>query len=288
MDEYLSEKEQVERLRQWWRDNGWYLIGGVVLGALALFGANQFRSHQNRQSEQAGALFDSLKIVAESDDLAEANRLLEQLRKEYPSTAYASQAGLLVAEMSLIAAPERATEELRRVMENTDERELGLIARMRLARALAYREQFDEALAVLEVGEPGRFAGSINEIKGDIYAVTGQPDAARTAYLAALTASGAEVLDRNFLQMKLNDLPSATAANEAAPAPASLPPVEDVAPATPAEPVAAGEPPVAESAVSDESVGAGEPAAAPESAEPAGAEPTESVAENPAPGEEGA
>ena len=32
MDELLSEKEQVEKLRQWWKENGPFVIGGLVLG----------------------------------------------------------------------------------------------------------------------------------------------------------------------------------------------------------------------------------------------------------------
>ena len=35
MDEFLSEKEQIDQIRGWWRENGWYLIGGVALVLLA-------------------------------------------------------------------------------------------------------------------------------------------------------------------------------------------------------------------------------------------------------------
>ena len=74
---------------------------------------------------------------------------------------------------------------------------------LRLARVLAYRDQHQEALALLERAEPGQFAGRIAEIRGDIHVALGETDAARTAYLEAMVASGAELLDRRFLQMKL-------------------------------------------------------------------------------------
>ena len=56
MDEYLSDKEQVERLRQWWRENGWFLIGGVALGLLALYGYNQYFAYQDRQVRSRGGV----------------------------------------------------------------------------------------------------------------------------------------------------------------------------------------------------------------------------------------
>jgi predicted negative regulator of RcsB-dependent stress response len=225
VDEYLSDKEQVERLRTWWRDNGWFVIGGVALGFLALFGWRQYGEYRNSQAEAAAAVYQSLKLATEAKNEVEAATLLAQLRSEYPSSAYTPQAGLLVASSLLVAAPERSAEELRKVMdESSDDPELAMIARLRLARVLAYQEKYDEALQLLSVQAPGQFAGRVNEVKGDIQTALGRVDEARAAYLAAMVADGSELLDRNFVQMKLNDLPSTADA-----APAASPPAEPTA-----------------------------------------------------------
>lgn len=243
MDDYLSDKEQVERLRQWWRENGWFLIGGAALGLLGLYGYNQYFAYQDRQAEAAAATYAEIKQETDAGDTAGAAAIFSQMRSEYPDHVYTHQAAMLLASAEIVTAPDSAIEKLRYTMEQSDDAELAMVARLRLARLLAYREQYPEALALLQVPEPGLFAGRIAEIRGDIHAARGETEAARSAYLEAMVASGAELLDRSFLQMKLSDLTSATSSAPAAPVSA--------APATPvAEPVDA--PPEAAPADADQ------------------------------------
>jgi predicted negative regulator of RcsB-dependent stress response len=235
VDDYLSEKEQVERLRQWWRDNGWFLVGGAALGGLALLGWNQYVAYQARTAEKAAAVYESIQQAIAAPNLEQASALLKQMRADYPSAAYTHQASLAVARAEVITDPQRAAEDLRYTMENSKDAELAMIARLRLARVLAYREEYAEALATLTVDQPGKFAGRINEIKGDIFVAQGKFEEARAAYLAAMVASGAEVLDRSYLQMKLADLPTSPTAPPAAEQTAAPTPAEPAKPTSPGE-----------------------------------------------------
>ena len=101
MDENLTDNERVEQLKVWWRENGWFLIGGVALGALALFGWNQYTAYRDHRSEEAGALY---QIVKDAKDPVAANTTLQKMRADFPSSAYTSQAGLLVAGMLVVSA----------------------------------------------------------------------------------------------------------------------------------------------------------------------------------------
>lgn len=205
MDEYLTEKEQIEKIKEWWRENGWFLIGGMAIAVFAYFGYYKYQDYQNARAEQAADLLIRLRQTLE-DDREGGNELLAELRAEHAGSPYADHASLLMARELLISDPTRAAEELRTVMNTSKDPGLAFIARLRLARVLAYQEKFTEALGVLAVDNPGSFAARLNEIKGDIHVAMGEIDAARSAYTQALTAAGSEGVDRNFVQMKLNDL----------------------------------------------------------------------------------
>jgi predicted negative regulator of RcsB-dependent stress response len=232
VDENLTDSERVEQLKLWWRENGWFLIGGVALGALALFGWNQYTAYRDHRSEEAAALYQSVK---DAKDPVQANTVLQRMRADFPSNAYTGQAGLLVAGMLVVSAPEHATDELTYVLEHTKDPELAMIARLRLARVLAYREKYDDALKTLKVDKPGKFAGRINDVRGDVEYARGNVEEARKAWLEAMVADGSELLDRNLLQMKLNDLPGGTAAPPAA---ATSEPPAAAAPAASGQPSA--------------------------------------------------
>ena len=206
MDDYLSEKEQIQRLKDWWQEYGWYLIGGMALSAIGLFAWNQYHSYERGRAVQASALYQSLQQAVDNDKGDEAAGILTQLREDYASSPYTDQASLLVAREELISSPDKAAADLRYVMQNSKDRQLALIARLRLARVLAYQKKYKQALALLDVADPGQFAARLQTIKGDINAALGNVDAARAAYTQALVAPGADLLNRNLVQMKLNHL----------------------------------------------------------------------------------
>ncbi len=209
MDEFLSEREQIEIFRQWWRENGWYLVGGVGLGVLGLLGWNRYNAFVDTRAEEAAAIYVELRDAVSDDDMGSARNLLDELRDEFPASPYTDQGGLMVALIRLDAGQvDGAIDELRFVMESTSDPELALIARLRLARVLAQDQAYEEALTLLDVA-PGSFSARYNEVRGDIHTALGDADSARVAYSAALNAQETSYVDRNFVQMKLDDLPAA-------------------------------------------------------------------------------
>src|SRR5690606_35514151 len=91
-------------------------------------------------------------------------------------------------------------------MENTADRDLNRIARLRLARVMIYQGQPEQALELLNTPDLGPFAAQYSEVQGDAYFALGDNDAARQAYEEALFAAGAEWVNRGFVEMKLESL----------------------------------------------------------------------------------
>ena len=211
VDEYLSEKEQIQQLRNWWAENGWYVVGGLALGVVLLVGVNRYQAYRIDRAEAAAELYQSVVDSVAEQDVDQAHALLERLRGDYGGTAYVDQAGLLVARLHMDTNdPARAGEELRLVVENSDDSQLSRVARLRLARVLAYEERFDEALQVLDADpDPDYFGPRYDEVRGDIHVARGQTQQARAAYAQALALKGDQALiDRDFVQMKLDSLPN--------------------------------------------------------------------------------
>lgn len=206
MDEYLSEKEQIERFRQWWSDNSWYLLAGVVIGVVTLFGYRQWQASVENSSETAAIIYRQVEQAAIDDNIEEMERLFEQLDSDYRGTPYFEHAAFLLAANLIISNTNRAADILRRVMNESDDEAIATIARLRLARVLAYQERYDDAMALLDSADDGAFAARISEIRGDIAHARGQINDAMSSYAEALGAPGSDFIDRSYVQMKLSNL----------------------------------------------------------------------------------
>lgn len=211
MDEYLSEKEQIEQIRQWWSDYGWYVLGGAAIALLGLFGYQRYQASQDASAEAASALYRELEGAVADDDVSDAERVLATLQAEYAGSPYANNGALMLARMVLVSDTDRAVEALRGVLDSANDTETAMIARLRLARVLSWREQHAEALELLAVDDAGPFAARISDIRGDILLAGNDEDGARAAYTAALILPGSDSIDRTFVQMKLGSLNTAQA-----------------------------------------------------------------------------
>ncbi|HEY5702754.1 MAG TPA: tetratricopeptide repeat protein [Gammaproteobacteria bacterium] len=206
MDVTRTEEEQIEALKKWWSDNGWALVGGVVIGLGAIFGWRGWQNHQALQAEAASDIYVDLVVEMREHRFEPARKFAEQLIQDYDSTSYALFATLMLAKIETEAGnTEAAIKHLQTVMNETGEDALKQIARVRLARLLLDSGKPDEALALLEAGKPGKFSVAYQELKGDIYIQLGRKDDAHAAYQTALAAVKTNIKEGSLLQLKFDN-----------------------------------------------------------------------------------
>ena len=202
-----SDEEQLERLREWWKENGRPVVIGLVVGLGGVFGWTSWQTHTERRAERASIEYQKVADSVLREDHAGAAAQADTLIAEFPSSGYAPLAALLAARSELLAG--RAGDAVSRLewtVGNAEDAAIRDVARARLARLHLDAGRHDEAAGQLGAIEGAGFDSIVEEVRGDLALARGDADAARTAYAAALADEALTPAGRRRLQMKLDDL----------------------------------------------------------------------------------
>ncbi|EGQ7945171.1 YfgM family protein [Vibrio parahaemolyticus] len=202
MELYDTEEQQVEAIKDWWKENGKAVIIGAVVGLGGLFGWRYYQDTVIQASETASQSYTTAMntlqekgVDAQSDVQAfiESNEV-----KEY-SVLAALQLAKAQVEAKDFAA---ALEQFKWAQSNTKDAALSPLISYRIARIETEMGNFDAANTELGKVTDTAWAGRIAELRGDIALRQGDKDAAYVAYTEAQQAADASPT----LQMKLDDL----------------------------------------------------------------------------------
>jgi predicted negative regulator of RcsB-dependent stress response len=197
IDDLLDEHEQSERVRNWLKNNGAGLIGGIALGLAVIFGWQWWQKHQVQQAEQANV---SYQAALDSIGTADLKKAQAEVGKLENGNAYANLAALRLAKAQVDAGQaEAAIATLRGIKADQT---LQSLVDLRLAKLLTDAGKGEEALKIL-----GDAADSASlEARADALLATGKRDQARDTYLKALTAMDVAAPQRRLVELKLSDL----------------------------------------------------------------------------------
>src|SRR5215470_12173342 len=103
VEDYLSEREQAEALRNWWNENWRWIVGGLVLGFAVLGGYNYYTNYREQKALSAARVYQDLEAAIAKQDAEQSTQLLTTLTSTYGSSAYAQQGRLAVAKVRVEA-----------------------------------------------------------------------------------------------------------------------------------------------------------------------------------------
>lgn len=207
MTTHYEDEDQVERLKQWWKENWMALAGGLIIGLAAIFGWEGWKSYQDTRGADASRMYEDLKLAIGGARVDDARAIGDALVGGHARSPYAAAAALfLAAEAVRTGDFADARARLAWVREHGYDDGVRRIATLREARVAWQQGEVDAALALLDT-PAGSFQAQFDELRGDIVLAQGDRIAARAAYEKALTMLPEDIPGaRDHLQRKLDDL----------------------------------------------------------------------------------
>jgi predicted negative regulator of RcsB-dependent stress response len=203
----LSDKEQWELVKAWLRDNGLWIVAGIIVGAGALGGWRWYQDHVDAVGTQASTKYSQMLDAFGKGDRTQGFVLLGELERDFSSSPYVDQGKLMAARIYIDSGElDKAVPELQAVTEQTRDPDLALVARLRLARVEIAQKKADAALATLNGLKPGAFEPQYHEILGDAYYAKGDRPTALKEYLKAKIGDFAGTGENQQLDLKISDL----------------------------------------------------------------------------------
>lgn len=216
VDEYLSEREQAEQLRHWLRENWIWLFAGVALTLGGYFGYQWWEARQSSRSLAAEQRFAAMLDALARDQRDEGVRIGGEIAGEFAGTPYADQAALVLARLDVEAGDFASAEtRLAAVAADSDDPDLQLVARLRLARVQLAGGRHDAAMATLDAASTPAIEPRVLELRGDVWMARGDKAAALESYRKAQAAAGGAaaaegLFDAELLGLKITELAAAT------------------------------------------------------------------------------
>lgn len=215
----LEQQEQIDQFKHFWNTYGnlitWALV--LVVGAYAAW--TGYTYWQNERGAKAAVLFEELDRAVIRAETDKVNRVFTDMKDNFGGTTYAEHGALLTAQFQ--AAKGKADEaraSLQWLVEHGKNKNLVVIARLRLAGILLDQKKYDEALKQIDADVPDEYKALAADRKGDILFAQGKKPEALAAYQEAYKLMDPAVDYRRFIEGKLTALGEAPAAGTLSPA----------------------------------------------------------------------
>ena len=203
----LEEREQLDNLKDWGRQNWRWVALGAFVSAVALGLWKGYEAYQDRLANQAGLVFEGISEAAQKLEASQTLSLAQSLERQQPNSEMASR-GALVASAVAHAKKDDGTaiEQLNWILIHGHSQSLVDLARYRHAEILADQKKWNEAQQELSAITSPDMQALASDLKGDIYLLQNKLAQARQSYQLALSKAQPNDALRQIDQSKINGL----------------------------------------------------------------------------------
>ncbi|WP_084605311.1 YfgM family protein [Psychromonas aquimarina] len=213
---YETEEQQVDAIKNWWKENGNTLIIGAVVGLAGLWGWRFYNESIVTAQETASQAYSDVLVKFEAQGSESGLDEMKAFIADNSDNNYGVLASLLLAKEAVVQKQfDVAKTQLVTLQSQNTYAPLNAVINLRLARVEAELGEYDQALKTLELITEEAFLAKAGQVKGSIYLQQGDLEKARSAFQDAVNASKGRV--DPVLQLQLDDL--AVAADAAPQAP---------------------------------------------------------------------
>lgn len=207
MDAYVTEEQQLEDIKKWFKKHGKTLVWAMSIVALIVAAFFYWQHHREVLHQQASDQYMALLDGIEQEDKTSIQNASALLLKQYATSPYATLAAFTLASLA-IEDNELVTaqEHLEWIIKNSQQTPFQALARVRLMRVLLSANKPEEALKVYDERKADGFLTIMAELKGDALVKQNKIDEAQEAYKKAYQSAPEQGMYGALLKMKMENL----------------------------------------------------------------------------------
>ncbi len=197
----IDEEQEINQLKEWWKENYKGIVVVFVLTLAVVYGWRYWQHYQVEQAQARSAQYEQL-IVS---DNAENKQEFQEFIQTHNNSAYAVFA-LLERARDEVEAKQYAEAEklLQEALKQSTDSILTSVTALRLSEVQLQLKQYQKALESLQQVSGESWASAKYVLTGDIALAQGEKEQAKASFEQALSV--ADELEKPLIQVRLNNL----------------------------------------------------------------------------------
>jgi len=194
---HKTEEEQEDQIKNWWKENGIQIIGGVVIGIAGIWGWDYYQNHTYAQSIEARDLYLDFSVNNNSSTL-------QNLSENFSDSSYQDEARLLLAKNQIKNFDESRNTLLS--VSNSSNKYLANLAKIRLAKLYINNDNLSKAETILNDLNDESYKGLKFYMQAQISEKKNDLSSAKNLYEKSLKNLSEESGLKNLIRLKVADL----------------------------------------------------------------------------------